>query len=307
MRAVLALALAAGTGCWSTPAPPPPVVVPPPKPIGDVATAVGDPLGFLPGDAGVVVRFDAERLRSGGLWARFGTALLDKIGEDDRATCEDQMIEAVRSVALAVQATDPPQGVAVVRGIEREAGLACLRARSDGAQLEIKGASYVWHRTDGVGDVGIQYVDLQTAVVVFGQQVVPATVDRIVASGVPLRRAPDFQTVYQELAQDRVAWFVIAPGSPALHAANLFGTEPLTVFGSIDLHDFLIATVHGRFAKETVADQVVNETRSKLGAVKTFVERADVSRVQRDVVIEVAATEAQLAQVLGMFGLSIGP
>ncbi|MCX5743681.1 MAG: hypothetical protein NT062_14410 [Proteobacteria bacterium] len=304
----LALASVFLIGCWSTTPAPVTPVAPRLAPAGpDLAATIADPLGFLPVDGGFVVRLDAERLRGGALWNRFGAALVARIAEDEgQDACRTAVLDSLQSLSIGLRSVSPLRGVAVVRGVTRATVEGCLHAQPNvRARAVVTGTTTVWHAEDF--ELGLRFVDDRTLVLVMDEAVVPAMVDRVVQAGAPLRRSAGFQAVLELLDQQRVAWIVIGPNDPVLELLAVIGARPRTVFGSLDARDFAAGELHVRFDDDPTADRVATDLRGRIGMINGFVDRLEVTHVERDVVVEVSASEAQLVQVLSLAGLAVTP
>jgi hypothetical protein len=297
--------------CWATtpPAVPPsastPVVAHVRGP--DYRATIADPFGFLPADSDLIMAIDVVRLRAGSLGQTYEPKLRAKFDPTGSPAmrCAVDVALGLGSLTLGFKQLAGDQkfaGVMVFRGLDVHALRTCIAKQPAGPDTPTVVGETIVSR--GSTPTALRAIDPHTMVGVVGPDATPAALDRVLASGSPLATSPRFATVLDQLELHQVMWLAIAGEAEAMRTFQALGFPPEVVFGSIDATDFLSSTVHLRFASPTIATGFQTMASSQLGAARGFIQRLDITAVDRDVVFELAINDAQLAQLLGIVGLT---
>ncbi|MBA3540404.1 MAG: hypothetical protein H0T79_12390 [Deltaproteobacteria bacterium] len=307
MRRTSLVAVVTLHACWAAP---PPAVTPRPTVVAvyrgaDFSSTIADPLGFLPADAEFVLAIDLAQLRRSSLWQTFEPHLFDKLGAaftPVRKDCGFDPLAGLQSLTFGASTLgDKPSGTVVIRGLDRARVLACVK-KGAAPRTTFDGEHLLYHSDDG-SDLAVQFVDGQTAVAVIGETVTIRDLTSAVQSGSPLRSGP-FADVFAELGDAKPIWFIVNGTIKQLQQLASRGVRPEWLFSTIDVGDAVVANAHLRVETAASATQLVAGVSGQLGAAKLFVERFDIAAVDRDIVVDLAATEPQVTQLLGVFGIA---
>jgi hypothetical protein len=269
----------------------------PPEPPHRVRTAA-DPFAFLPADAELVLSVDAAQLRASVVWERIEPSLRTKAGDALAAfvaKCGYDPVAAIKriTVALTKLRAQPPEGVVVLRGLDREATLRCITQRAD--------PRFALH--DGIvttpfGALG--FATASTAVVVIGTSGAEQALARILDGGAPLRATPRFRELFAYVQSGEALWFVLA-GSAFDQMATL-GIRPLAVLGSASLANGFTGTLRVRLETPDMASNLVALAQSQSAMARQVLEEFEATAEDADVVVRLAMTQTQLDAVLTMLG-----
>jgi hypothetical protein len=276
----------------------------------------GDPLAVLPIDSELVFQLDVQRLRASATWQRVEPQLLAKAGpvfSELKTACGIDPLATVTSIAGGLRGLgDPmPTGVIVVRGIDRTKGMACLEQQrgKPGAKIALERDIAIL-TADGSPPISVVFADASTLVLVpgVGQS---AEVDRVLASGVPLKGSPAFTTLLTSIRTTDPLWFVINGNARLFDQAAGLGVKPKAMLGSFDLATGLAGTIRVRLDTPDQAQQLATLANGQVGMAKSFFQRLDVSSDKTDFLVEARMTQDQLDTALqllaGAFSSGVNP
>ena len=278
----------------------------------DYRGTIADPLGFLPLDAEVILGLDGEQLRASELWRQLEPAVLAKLGPELaslKARCKLDPVKSIRSLAVAVNhASDAsPDGVVVVRGLDRERLMACLSDAKRSAHVRIDGEVVVVDATPDANHVVFRFVDRATLVGVVGPTATKARLARVLGGGAPLRSSPAFEEMLSLVDTSGALWALINGSSKIFDKLGAIGIMPKALFGSLSLVDGLALNLRIRLGSAAEATQRVGQAQAQLGGVtKMFFDRLEITADDVDVVVALAMTNQQIQSLLGMFGGVLG-
>ena len=306
MRALAVLAVVGG--CYRSSAPP---AAPPAKPaLHAHARTAADPLGFLPVDSELVAYLDVGALRRTTLWARFEPALLAKVGpalEQFRLACAFDPLPQIEHVAIGIRHFSTPQldGVLVIRGIARTQLTSCMEkvVAAQPTLARIDRGVVLLHPDPGEKPVAFAFADARTLVIFAGEQATTAQALRdVLSGGAALRASEAFMEMYGRIDARRLAWFFLSGRSKIFDGVAALGFHPNAVYGSLDASVGTTAKLFVRMPTAADATNLVTTLQSQLAAVRSLVEKFEVSTDDSDVLFDVAVTEDQLMLAASLFG-----
>ncbi len=271
---------------------------------------IADPLGFLPLDSEIVLGLSGDQVRQSGLWKQLEPNLLAKIGPQLKtfmALCKLDPLESIHSLSVAVKNVghDHPDGVLVVRGLDREALLACL-SRTEGAERKVTiddGVVSIEATASDPDNVVFRFVDRTTLVAVVGTTATKEVLQRVLRSGAPLRSSPVFNEMWTLLDTSGALWVLINGTGTIFDKAGALGLKPKAMFGSVSLAAGLSIDLRMRLGSVAEVTQIVTMAQSQLKSARALMERFDVTADNLDVVIALEMTDQQIQSLFGMFGM----
>lgn len=305
--AILAIALGAVLGaaaCYRGSAPPPPPA-PAPVPVRDpLAARARDPLAFLPADSELVAVIDVRSLRRSPTWRRLEPIIAAQAGTalgQFEAACGFDPLAGLRRISFGLRGLDDaePTGVIVVRGIDRDAAMACIQAR-EGVTVE---RGYV--TIDGSDRGALTFVDASTAVVLVAPDASAARLAALIADGSPLRGAPAFEDVLGSVRMRDPLWFVVVGKNKTLTSMATFGAIPVALIASVRLGSAISAELRLRLAAPDEATRMAAAMQSQIAMATQMFEQLTITAEDLDLVLRLRMTQAQLDQFLSLLAPSL--
>jgi hypothetical protein len=255
MRTISLVLVVASMACYREAAVPPsagPSAAPPlanrvaPRP---EPRASRDVLAYLPVDSEFVISLDFRAVRASELWAEYEPQLYAVVGKvlaAIRDNCGFDPLQAVESMTLAVRDFQDTESVAVIRGVDRDALMACITAdqgRTPGSPIVVdRGILRFAHEGDRRELAG--FADRSTMVVHIASGASPDTVRAVLRSGVPLRAAPGFLALFERIPSDVALWLLVRDNASVLRRLPAAGPTVRGVYGEIRVSASLAAAVH---------------------------------------------------------------
>ena len=278
------------------------------------AASATDALAFLPVDSEIVLGLDVQQVVGSPLWKRFEDRLLASVGkelQEFKAACGYDPLATLRTLTMGARITsaESPEGVFVVRGLDRDKTLACLpRAfAKDGVRISSDGG-VITLPARGTGDFPkvMAFVDASTAVFATGAQATRAQLEAALASGAPLRKSRAFAELWSGLDPKQTMWVVMNGSSKAFDGFAQLGARPKAIIGSLSLANGLSASGRVRFASPDQATQYAAMVQAQLGMVRPMVEEIEVAADGADLTLRLAMTVPQLESLFAMLGGMLG-
>ncbi len=273
---------------------------PPPKTYSRTAA---DSLGFLPGDADMVLAIDVARIRHSALWSTIEPG----ISRTGKVPCMKDMIESADSLSAAVRGTPEDQTtVTVLHGPERSRMVACFTAYHSGA---VRTVGDLVIATTGATSSLLGFADEHTAVVVSGAKATPASFQAVLESGAPLRSSVAFGAIFAHIEPSAAMWLAIDGNGETMKktAGGLFGSTPRYIIANAEVGDKLTLRLVVALVSAAEATTLVSTMKPQLGAAKSMFEQIDIDAHDADVELDVVATPQQLLTIAGMLGGMFGP
>ena len=315
MRFLLGAALL--VSCYKsspTPAPPPPAQHSPiaiARPERDYRAALGDPVGFLPSDSELVLSIDGDQLRKSPLWtiadqrirAAGGTSFSTFTG-----TCGFDPIASIRGVTVGLRGLKnaKPDGVIVVTGLSRAKLTECLEraGATASAQLTVDHGFYtIRTSTTDPTAMTFTFVDDGTAVILLAPSADRAALEKVLASGVPLRRSPTFTQLLAQIDTSASVWG-IANGKSSIFDITQGNQKPSAIWGSIHLDTGASVSMRIRFNDAAVAQQLATQAQTQMSGAQMFFDRLDINADGPELVVEAAMSESKLASLMSLLGMA---
>ncbi len=298
MRGPALLVVATLAACGSAPRP---VSnhAPPPKTYSRTAA---DALGFLPGDADMVMAIDVAKLRRTALW----TTIEPGISGMTKVPCMNEILGSIASIASAVHGAPTDQTtVTVMRGPDRSRVVACFTAYHLGTTHIVGDLAIA--TSGGVTSI-LGFADEHTAVIVTGAKSTPASFHAVLESGTPLRGSVSFGAIFAHVEVGATMWLAIDGNGETMTktAAGLLGSTPRYIIANAEVGDKLTLRVVLALVSATEATNLVTTMKPQLGAAKSMLEQVDIDAHDADVELDVIATPQQLLTIAGMLGGMLG-
>ncbi len=309
MRVLVGLIAAVVIGGFKGGAQPPAEPVPvQPRPVPRAA-ALGDALGFLPGDAQVVAVLDFKEVRTSVLWQRFEPTLQHRFGTYKAAFKDCYQFDPLSTIRrMSVGVSDirgNPRGVVVIHGFRRDLVMKCFDAVVAGSQGKIvKLANGVLSYDDGSTRAMVTFADDLTMVVQFGPQTDAVTFAATLDGGAPLRMSPEFGELLGRVDPAHPMWLVVQDGS--LFTGVTAGANATSLMVSARIGDSAAALMRMRFSDPAQAGTLATQFQGQLGPLQIMVEEVTVVADDADLVVTVRMSSAQLDAILGLLGPSLG-
>jgi hypothetical protein len=285
MRTISLVLVMASMACYREAVPPPsaapPIankVAPRPEPV-----ASRDVLAYLPIDTQLVTSIDFKAVRASELWAEYEPQLYAAVGKvlaAIRDNCGFDPVQTVESMTLGVRTFegDDSESVAVIRGVDRDALMACIAAdqgRTPGSAVIVdRGILRFAPEGDDRNIAG--FADRSTMVVHISPGASPDTLRAMLRTGVPLRGSAGFLALFERIPSDAALWVLIREDASVLRRFPTTGPTVRAMYGEIRVGTSLAAAVHivvddANQAKQHAAsfDQFAQQARpmfDKLGA-----------------------------------------
>lgn len=309
--ALAASALAATGGCYHDARQPPPLppsnkASPPPVIRSD------DVLAFLPVDADVVLGLEMRPLRDGELFQHLVEKQVQS-GDLDASlqkahACGIDPLHSLERITAAghIGDNDKFDGVIVIRGVDGPRALDCVATYGASSGTVTRDHDVVVvHGNDGVDEVAT-LVGRGTLVVQFGRGVDASKLAATLRSGAPLRTSKAFMGLFDRRESDAALWGMVNGNSRALQKVRGMGLSPRSIDGSIVVTGDLTAVVRVTFASPADADQLVQITSPSLAGGRSMFDKLEVRAEGTSARFELAATEAQIESLWGIFGVMLG-
>jgi hypothetical protein len=299
MRNVALLAVV--VGCYREPASPP--QVPSNKVERQRPAEVDDELAFLPKDAEMVVGLDFVRMRQSALFKTFESQIQTRFDRELRRmqSCGFDPLRSLTHITLAGSKDNPAaptNGVIVVRGVDGALARACLeQAAQNDVTLKLDGNVATAKLGDG-NMLVMTMVNPSTVVVVAAPHATRATLERVLASGAPLRESRVFMGLFAQRERDAGLWFMVNGNAAFMSQFRAMGVSPQTIDGTLAASDKLTGVVRLGFGSEDEAAQLIATVTPMLASAQAMIERVDVRADGATARFDVAVTETQL-QLLG--------
>lgn len=277
------------------------------RPAGErAAAASADPLAFLPIDAEIVLGLDARRLFASPLWRVFGPQLVDRIAgglQEFQTACGYDPLAALRGVTVGFKASEPIDGVVVVRGLDRDRTMACAARVLPRRGVTIE-RGVISVPGGGAGDPPA------AATFAGGSTLVIATsrgkLDAALASGAPLRGSRAFMELWQLVDTGQAAWGIVNGASSAFDTLSSLGLRPRAMLGSVGLDHGLSVTGRLRLGTPDEATQLAQLAQPQLGMARAMADRFDLGAEGPDLTLRVEMTAAQVEALAGLLSGALG-
>jgi hypothetical protein len=270
---------------------------------GAPATDASDQLAFLPIDSELVFGVDVAQLRSSPLWKRFEPQVVHSMGKDYdevRAACGFDLLDAGTYFTIGLRFTDEDHisGVAVARGMPSKV-MDCIATKfGKGGEVTRDRGTIVQreNRTNiawaMAGDALVVHIDAQAG---------HDSLERVVASGAPLRNSPMFMSLYDRLDHHAAVWGAANGASRALEF--LRDERPKSVSGAMKVTDRIDWTTTLRMPTAAAATKIRDELQHDLDKAQGFVNALDMKVAGDTLTVRVVADGDKLDSLFALAGV----
>lgn len=305
MRHALACCLITLSAC-GTPAPPAgPAQRQPIAP--RVAIDLSDPLSLVPANSDMVMKLDVAALRKSPLWAKYERQALELLAPSFVDCSYDPLAEVTTLTAGVPMGAD--EGMFVIRGLDRDKTLACLRSAKRETATAVTFDGEFVTLTNKTGSVNMfTFVDAHTMVVRGSKHPTKQQLIEGLKLGAPLRRDAAYLDVERRLPADAAFTMVFRPGSKAFAEGieAKVGVPVRLFYATFHLTDRL--ELRGFLVLDKVADAAALQAQMQpqLEAGRSFFARSEARVDGSTVVLELAASEEQLKALVALGGRMLG-
>jgi hypothetical protein len=281
---------------------------------------IASDLELLPVDSEAVIGVNFQQLQGSALWQQYVVPKLASVPGIDKfkAICGFDPMQSLHTVVIGMSGIggDSPTGVFVVHGWDRKRAMTCFdkeglsEAQKDGSKVVIDSEVVMINDKDGK-QVGFTFVDDSTALAILGPDAGSvASIKRVAAgSGHGLDTSAAFNDMYKKVNTKDSVWMLLNAQAPEFKKKMRgSGVDMKAVFGSLNVTDRLTVDARLRMSSADEANQLVTKAKGSLASpqIKMFFDKLDVTADLADVVIGVAMTDQQIAQLAGMLGMMTG-
>ena len=267
---------------------------------GMIIGVTGDDIAMLPTDAELVAGVNFQQLQLGGLWKEFVLPLIvkDQAKLDDfKAKCGFDPLTTLKSASFSLKNIElsggkVPDFVAVVHGIEKAKGLACLAAMKE------KGGDKMGTMTadsDGVTiakdgrTIAAMWVN-NTTLIIEGPNGSKDDLAKLAKGDDTLRRAAQFVDMFGKLNPNDSLWFLLKGNAKIVDQASAIGLKPVAVFGTVNVGNSIAADLRLRNADGPAALKA-KDTLAALGQqAKSFAPIDAIDVVQDGIDVRIQAS-----------------
>lgn len=279
-------------GCGSAPRPAPAPVQNEVKPSGP---SLADPLALLPADSDVVMTIGVASLRESPLFAKYREVVRNFI-VPGFADCKYDPFDDIDTVSIGLPMS-AELGVFVVRGLDRDKTLDCLRTSKTETNTDVvfDGDLVSLNNKSGHSNL-LKFVDAKNAVFQGSTGPTRETLAKALLVGAPLRENKAFVAAHQSVAPGAAFSMLSLPGAPGL-AERLeakIGAKVSQFAATVHVTDVVSGRVTVVLADASTATTFVENMRPQLEAMRQFVERYDIHADGPSVVIDLVITETQI-------------
>lgn len=280
----------------------------------DYHATADDVLGFLPMEAEIVAGLDVAMLRQSQLWHQYEPMILQALGPDlakFRTTCGFDPVPTLERVTVAVKdrGHDKYTGVVVVRGVDTTRLLDCLTqqgAKGGTKVVNDRGIIVVSDASEPDMMVAATAVGPTTLVVQFDALTSHDTMDKVLASGAPLRKSPPFMALFNRRESTAQLWMMLNGNSRLMKQINPLGAYPRSIDGTLTVTDRMAFAGRIRMNDPNEAGTVQAEIDKVKGIATPFVDRFD-ARTNADTIhVDLVVTDQQVIKLANMMG-NFGP
>lgn len=254
-------------------------VSPPSNQAASRPSAAADALAFLPVDADIVLGVDVASLRTSAVWAEYQGKLTNLVGPQlasIQKSCGFDPIQAVQSVTLGVFSKDTANTVVIVRGLDRDRTIACLKTNviPDTTVAMDRDVVSLIHKT-GDRDV-LAFADGSTLVLQGSKQPTADGLRALVQGGAPLRGSASFLEMFDRLDRGATGWIVVNGNASMFDKLAGMGNRPRAIYGTVRVGAGVAAKVHIRMATPEAAKQLAATAQAQSQQAAAMFDRLDV-------------------------------
>lgn len=273
---------------------------------GKIIGRTGNDIAMLPLDADLIGGLNVQQLQLGGLWKEFVIPAIMKDPaklEEFKTKCGFDPLATIKSVSFAAKNIDTskfPDAVAVVHGITKAQGTACIAAMKTDKVAVTTDGDYVSFAKDGKTIV-LTWTNDNT-ILVEGPNGSKEDLAKLAKGDDTLRSSAQVVDMYGKLNAADSMWFLLKGSAKIVGQASAIGLAPVAVFGTVNAGNDLAADVRLRNA-DAASAQKAQQTLSALAQqAKNFVPVDKIEAVLdgNDVRVQASITGEHLKQAQAM-------
>ena len=277
-------------------------------------------LMLLPADSDAVIGVNFAQVRQSALWQRFIAPQLAGVEgiHEFEVLCGFDPLASLSSISVGVKglgSDDSVTGTIVIHGFEKAKAMSCFDkeglpdAEKDGSKVTIDGDVVLIASADH-DHAALTFVDNTTALIVIGPEAATKqSVERIAAGNGTLPTSTAFADALQNINTDDSLWLILRDSSPLVKIANteIARYTPIqlgTVYVSVHVTDTLALDAGLRLGSPETVARLVAAIQARMTdagartAVGTYFDQLDVTADGPDLIVSLAATGDQLAQLV---------
>jgi hypothetical protein len=282
-------------------------------PAPDYSATANDELGFLPVGSDVVVGVNAVALRQGALWHTFEPQIRGLVNQFNQMAgdcAQPNAIDTLERVtaALTMAPDKMMHGVIVVRGIDTSRMLDCTvkQSKAQGANATLdRGVVVVTYPNKAI-QMAVAVVGPSTMVMQLETAVSYDSMQKVLASGTPLRSSATFLRLYERREPNASLWGMANGNASFFAELDREGLRPKAIDGTIVLTDKVTVNVRLAMATPGAAAKVASEVNKVKPMAGAYVETLEANSNESTAAIRVVANEAQMRQLMIMLGGAMG-
>jgi hypothetical protein len=276
------------------------------------ASASSDDLSLLPADSELVIGINLKQIQQSPLWKKMVEPKLMS-GEAQRrmselkAKCGIDPMASISSLAVGLKGLDgdKPEGVAVVRGLDKAKTLDCIEKNKDeltkdGTQLTRDGDVVLLKDRRGE-PAAFGFINDSTAVAVFGPTASAASVKAVAAGSSSLKSSATFLEMYKKVKTGDSIW-MLASGK----TMDKLPVKATAAYGSLNVTDGLSLDGRVRFESPDAATQAASLVNAQAKQAAQYVDKAEFTSDGNEVHGSVVVSSQKLTQLTPMLNMLMG-
>jgi len=258
---------------------------------------VSDPLALMPAESDVVITLDFAALRKSPLFAKY-RGLVSEFIVPGFADCTYNPLDTITTVAAGIPMSSK-MGVFVMRGLDRDKILACLRTSTKETNTTVSFDGDIVRLRNKSGALNLlTFVDATTAVMQGSEEPTNDTLAAALAIGAPLRKDTKFLGAQKHAQPGAVVTIIGRPDSPELSKKLEEKLGPGRATRGLATSIHFTDVVSARFMIEMVdpadAEMLAEGMKPQLESFRQFLERYDIKANGPVLTIDAVITEQQI-------------
>jgi hypothetical protein len=288
------------------------------KAVAGALGAAATDLAVLPSDSELVLGLNFAQLQKSELWKQFAPKIMEKASKDlaeFKAMCGFDPLEKFKSVSMGLKGLDggkTPDGAIVVHGLEKAQTLACLdkgkaELAKKGTEVTVDGDVFLM-KNKGGETTAWTFTSNDTMVGIIGTGGTKDGVLAAVKGTAGLASSAKFVEMYKQINTGESVWFLVNGQAPFMAKAQMPGSKPQAIFGSLNVTDGLSLDVRMRMGTPDEAKGMVDMMQGQTNSpqVKQMFDKLEVKTEGNDARIQVAMSQEKLKNLVGMFAGMMG-
>jgi hypothetical protein len=280
----------------------------PAAPVADVRAGFDDPLALVPADSDILIRVDVAAVRTSPWFAKYERLVLEYLFPAF-LECEYDPLKEVTTVTVGIP-MDSEQGVFVVRGLDRDKTLDCLRSSKATTNTTVAFDGEFVTLTNKSGAVNLlTFPEPKVMVMQGSKNPTKETMNAALKSGAPIRANRMFVALMDKLPPGATLAMVSRPDSKRFTnlLENRVGARARHMYGTLHVTDRVTAKFVLVLKDPKDAATLEAQMRPQVEASKPYMERFDVRAAGDSLTMEFSMTEAQISAMVDMVKSMMGP